>query len=453
MGIYKRFRGMSKKAKISLGGTVLYATTSLALPVYAVVQEPVQEVVQPVNLENIVTIDQAESLYKEKIAEYSADKIINIDELNNLYKVSSKLKELLPRKSNELITEYSEKGVELEKVDSEIKKYNQQLESNKKLRLLADVRERLDKEVLIYYPALIDKSRGNVVYGAGDNLTGGLNTVLKDIISKANNILKEAFNDNSLERILKYKYYDMNDILVIYNIIQGRDTSLDLEKEKKILLEISGLEKQKAEILAQNQEVLVIKEGMENIENLIDQNSKQNHLYKRYFEQKDFIKNWEGQFGNFNKEWAVGLIKEIVMQDKGLKGGDLDDHMREIRRNNMEVISNLESNIRNYGFDVEVEDISNPAAKRIPWWLGTIALGFGIPIVRNLIVKKYVKSKKANDGEYFAAGFVGTANGVVGLAFDGFHPLVLPVRLLSPLILQPAFKLFKIDPCKSFVES
>ncbi|MBU4502906.1 MAG: hypothetical protein KKA79_10000, partial [Nanoarchaeota archaeon] len=75
------------------------------------------------------------------------------------------------------------------------------------------------------------------------------------------------------------------------------------------------------------------------------------------------------------------------------------------------------------------------------------------PIVRNLVVKKYVKSKKANDGEYLVAGFVGAANGLVGLAFDGLHPLVLPVRLLSPLVLQPAFKLLKIDPCKAFVES
>ena len=71
-----------------------------------------------------------------------------------------------------------------------------------------------------------------------------------------------------------------------------------------------------------------------------------------------------------------------------------------------------------------------------------MSVGWILPIVRNLIVKKYIKGDKADGEEMFFSGFGGAINGALGVfLIDGLHPLVFPARMLTPVVLQPLFKL------------
>ncbi|MBU4501010.1 MAG: hypothetical protein KKA79_00335, partial [Nanoarchaeota archaeon] len=101
MKVYKKFNGMSKKAKAALIGTTLYAAT-LALPVYAAVEQTGDRVVKTVDVDNLQTLDQLNVLYKTKIEEYSADKLLVPDEMDNLYIIESKRKEILKEKITNL---------------------------------------------------------------------------------------------------------------------------------------------------------------------------------------------------------------------------------------------------------------------------------------------------------------------------------------------------------------
>ena len=78
MELYKKFKGMSKKAKLGLVGTALYTTTSLALPAYAVVKQDLAEV-KPISAAEFASIDsfeKADKLYNEKLSLYAGDNLL-----------------------------------------------------------------------------------------------------------------------------------------------------------------------------------------------------------------------------------------------------------------------------------------------------------------------------------------------------------------------------------------
>ena len=74
--------------------------------------------------------------------------------------------------------------------------------------------------------------------------------------------------------------------------------------------------------------------------------------------------------------------------------------------------------------------------------LGWQLIGGFFPLFRNLVLKKYLRGSKANEGEYVVSGLAGVINGLVGTLFlDSLHPWVYPFRtLITPLIFQPFFK-------------
>ena len=63
-----------------------------------------------------------------------------------------------------------------------------------------------------------------------------------------------------------------------------------------------------------------------------------------------------------------------------------------------------------------------------------------------------IKGNKVRDDEHMLSVCAGGFNGLLGMGIDGLHPLVYPARMLSPLLLQPIFKLMKADPCKAMVD-
>ncbi|MCG2718691.1 MAG: hypothetical protein L6408_07655, partial [Nanoarchaeota archaeon] len=77
MKMYNKWKGMNKKAKICLAGTAIYTAATLALPAYATIsaREEYQskEEVQIARLADIKTTAEADSIFNQKLAEYSSD--------------------------------------------------------------------------------------------------------------------------------------------------------------------------------------------------------------------------------------------------------------------------------------------------------------------------------------------------------------------------------------------
>jgi len=83
---------------------------------------------------------------------------------------------------------------------------------------------------------------------------------------------------------------------------------------------------------------------------------------------------------------------------------------------------------------------------KIPSWVLT-AFGLIFPPIRNVLLKKYLRGKKAKGDEYFSSFFLGglMGNGIIGSNLDRLHPLVFPFRMLmTPIIFQPLFKKTKL---------
>jgi len=452
MKLYKKFKRMKTSAKMGLVGTALYATT-LAAPVYSAVKEEIVQPIQPINMEQITNSEQAGTLYNEKLIEYTSDKFLESKEIENLYTIKSKEKELMVSERKGLIDNYNgDIGEKIEKIDTEITQCRQILDGSKKIKSLNGTRKDLEEKILVYYPALVDKSKGNIVYEANYDLPRDYNKVFKELVIEADKILRELYNDNSLKPLTDGKYYyDLNDVLVLYNILQGKDSGPDLNKEKSILVRISNLENEKEGLLKANPDFLTLKSNIESFEKNIVKNSEIAHILKRYIDNKGYVKEFEEKFGNYNNKLSIGFLKEKFLRKKGMKR-DLEYMTADIQTNQEGIILGLGLHLKSYNLTTSIEEIGNPAKTRLSWFLGSIILGVGFPVVRNLIVKKYVKGKEATGAEYILTTFVGVGNGIGGVVLDGLHPLVFPVRMLTPLVFQPVFKLFKIDPCKAIAD-
>ena len=64
-------------------------------------------------------------------------------------------------------------------------------------------------------------------------------------------------------------------------------------------------------------------------------------------------------------------------------------------RKNKNIVPNLEKYLADEGYDVEVSDLGNPAKTFLSYTWGGV-LGLLFPMVRNLLVKSYVKGKKSS---------------------------------------------------------
>ena len=79
-------KGMKKSVKVGLATSAVYAATSLALPAFAHLGNPIQSL----DIKEVTTVEQTKSLYKEKLAEYAVDKIIDHNEIAQLVEIKDK---------------------------------------------------------------------------------------------------------------------------------------------------------------------------------------------------------------------------------------------------------------------------------------------------------------------------------------------------------------------------
>jgi len=449
---------MRTSAKLGLVGTALYAAT-LAAPVYAAVKQEVKPV-EPVNLEQITTIEQADNLYKEKITEYASDGLFKFDEFKNIYKIQNKRYDLI-KKEKEILDEKYSISADIAKLDEKIDEYNNKLTDDGQVPVFDVVREKLESNILAYYKGLIqDKdSKWNVTYSAETILEPELNIIFKEIVSETDKILKNCYKDDMLDMVLNKEEYKLRDILTIYAITERNDR-FDKNREDYLRQKLTELEEKKKVILGSEKNI-ALKEKINRLDETLTHISYGVGYIDVYFSYKKDIDQFEKKYGNFNKMFARSHVSNYLLEKKGLRptGGDrfnsLEHAEKEFRDQQKLVITYLDKYLKSENLEVKIEELGNPAKKRMPWWFGSFILGIGFPIVRNMLIKKYVRGKEMKDGfEYFLSSLAGLGNGLTGFFFlDGLHPLVYPTRmLLTPLVFQPAFKLFKFDPCKNITE-
>ncbi|MBU4502624.1 MAG: hypothetical protein KKA79_08560 [Nanoarchaeota archaeon] len=457
MKVYKKFKGMSKKAKASLIGTTVYAAT-LALPVYAAVEQELKQPMHPISLEHITTSEQAVNLYKEKLVEYTSDKFLEEQELKNLYDLNLKKKELFTQKKYDFELQYS-KGIDVEYIVEQIDAYDEKLTTSSRVPVFKGVKERLENDILSFYHGILgNDEKLKVVYSADTEVYTKLTPVLKEIISDTDKIMKEYYNDNKLELLLEMDSYRLNDVLTLYGLMGRRDKFV-MAQEDPIIKKIKDLYQQKDSILNSDQNV-ALKNKINSLEEMLDNVARVLRHFSEYLDHKSDVDDFEKKYGNHNKDITHSLVVSYQFERKGLQPSKrdrfdaLEIQEKKFKKENIEVIFNLENYFSSQGLEAKIAEIGNPAAKRIPWWLGTWIIGFLGPIARNIAIKAYMRGGKMKDGcEYFFSGACGAANGLVGaFLIDGLHPLIFPARMLSPLIIQPAFKLLKIDPCRKISE-
>ncbi|MCG2718534.1 MAG: hypothetical protein L6408_06860, partial [Nanoarchaeota archaeon] len=253
MKVYKKFKGMSKKAKASLIGTTVYAAT-LALPVYAAVEQELKQPMHPISLEHITTSEQAVNLYKEKLVEYTSDKFLEEQELKNLYDLNLKKKELFTQKKYDFELQYS-KGIDVEYIVEQIDAYDEKLTTSSRVPVFKGVKERLENDILSFYHGILgNDEKLKVVYSADTEVYTKLTPVLKEIISDTDKIMKEYYNDNKLELLLEMDSYRLNDVLTLYGLMGRRDKFV-MAQEDPIIKKIKDLYQQKDSILNSDQNV------------------------------------------------------------------------------------------------------------------------------------------------------------------------------------------------------
>jgi len=456
---------MKTSAKLGLVGTALYATT-LAAPVYAAVKEEIKpEIIQPINIETIVTVEQADNLYKEKLIEYSLDKIIKTQELANLSTIQQAKKDLLTKEKENLQNEYAKIEDKIRAINQEIYNNIGALKDGEDIDILADVRSKFDKGILRYYPALLSNEKGNLTYSAETPLQPELNIEFKNILVEANKILMEYYKDDGLKIILSQDQHNLNNVLAFHNLITDKKSFSDEVKEENLRKKINVLEEEESNIINSEESVL-LKKKISELESALVGDSQILVYSKNYFDHKMDTEDFKSKFGDFRKYFAVSIAKIDGLDDEGLerwlKERETEGNLKgfflaggHFRDNQKKIMSNLESYFKAEGFDVKIEKLENPGRTKIPgWFLSSLGLGLVFPIMRNIVVKKYVKGKETSGEEYGGTIVAGAINGIAGMiVLDSLHPLVYPVRMITPLVFQPLFKLLKIDPCASLSEA
>lgn len=441
MRYLSRLKGIKTRTKIGLASSIVYCSASLALPAFA----NTNTAIQPINVEQITTAQQAETLYQQKLEAYAGDKKIDSQEVRNLYKIQEVRKDLLEKQRESLVEEYLEKETETKSISSRIKVYQEKLKAEG--HVLNQTKDKLEKNILKYYPSLINKEKGNLVYSADTSLESELNSVFRSIALEADRILKEHYQDNSVELLAKKKEYTLNNVLALYTILTAKRENVYLDKDlkEKLTKDIFGLEKKRDHVF---KKTTSIREELYSIDDWRATNSEIITRFQEYNDFKKEIEEFKEKYGDFNNQPFMSLLADNILRKK--TGLNRREKQRGFERKQEEIKSGLEAYIReNTSFDVEVELPKNPTDFMFPRMFG-VCFGILFPMVRNGLIKAYMRGPDAREEEWVGSFFAGMGNGFAGLfLLDGLHPLVWPIRMCSPLIFQPIFKILKWHPLES----
>ncbi|MCG2717945.1 MAG: hypothetical protein L6408_03815 [Nanoarchaeota archaeon] len=374
--------------------------------------------------------------------------------MENIYKIHQKRRVFLESDKEAIKQDFKETKNKIEILDNKINKYIEDLEYGQKIDVLSGTRENFEKQILCYYVGLIgEEDSVNVDYSAESPIDEKIIPIFKEIIIDADRILKKYYKDARLEILLSKDSYQIKDILSVNKLIQRSDY-YDKSKENDIKKKIGDIKAEKENLISIPANSSLLK-NMENLNKAIESNINFVYYAEKYFEHKKSIEDFKEKYGDMSKQWMISFFKYKLLDKEGLDTKSRHNTTwglivagRDFDADREEVVSNLESMLKIEGSEPSIESFGNPAKLKFPWWLGNILIGIGLPVIRNMILKGYIK-KDADGEEYAGTFFAGLFNGIMGgVLIDGLHPLVMPARMLSPLLLQPIFKVLHIDPCK-----
>ncbi|MBU4502904.1 MAG: hypothetical protein KKA79_09990 [Nanoarchaeota archaeon] len=481
MKIYKKFKGMSKSKKIGLVSAAVY-TSSLALPVYGAIEVVQQKPVEPINIEHVVTAEQARELYKEKINEYSIDKKLHHQEIKNLYVIVEKGIVLEESDEKQKSDEYWQRNSDVygkilgldrdlkylenptDKINDEINyaKYKLNLidehikeePKNKEVFVnhkesLAKIKDTLNNLIQVYYPGLLKSSRtdyNNLHFSVNEGLVGNLEEKLLPLIKEADQIFQMVFDS-----------YDINQFrhsnLSIQDIVSLREV-LKLPMKAKEYIPVDYSKKRAEQIILINQLTeKAIKAGQEynsqheemkvkldNLKREYEVIKGKKFVYNEFFEEKkNTFKSYVDVFGEIdkllekyegvNKYWADSMVLSDIKYDSNIndEGYDFKDEIKD-----------LEEMLKEDGFDLKVEGFNNPTRTKFPLW-ATWPLAVAFEGIRRLLISRYVIRRELDI--FDCAETVVVSGFLAPFFFDGLHPLVFPLRMFAmPFIEEPLRK-------------
>jgi len=396
-----KFKRLSKRTKIALVGTVLYAA-ALASPIYAATEEaqPVAEAQPQVEK----TLDQYSALelkakYEEDLYEATKDKMLIGPEIENLHKLMSKYLEVKKKEHSDLL-----------KGDTNVTDMDPSLVGTIDL-IIKD----FEKDILVYYPGLCSGNQGYLLkYDAFNNIKEV--ETFKSLLNRAYELKKGGV----LENLLKKETYEVKDLVIFKEILDSYAISRDLAYNKDII--------KPSEATAEQVKRIVVKR----LSLPDDQLEFIRDSYKHYLDAMD------KEHAKSKKYFSAGV--DMDRNNKYLGVGQDNNFFKD------SMVDNLEGLIQLQGYqNVEIKPfyygIKWPGKfPKIPMW-AWLASGLIFPFVRTGFTAKYMNRKY--DSLDLGGNFMNILLGTI--AFDGLHPLVFPARIfLVPFVEEPIRKIFKI---------
>lgn len=466
-----RWKGMKKSTKIGLAISTAYVAANLAIPVFA--NQAEKQIIDPINIEQITTTEQAENLYKEQLSEYAQDKKINPQEIRNLYsiikkgrdidkisEVEQKLKMQYDELTQQIIFLGSEKEnllTPIKKIDKKISQGNEELtrieEEAKNAQKfseyennLENLRKGLDKLINEYYPGLIEdkKSEYNLQYNSGDRLIKAAEESLYPLLRETIDIFGKIEHPKSQE--VQYLWHKG---LTIHEMVHFRKLLGSIEDLKATLKNYSELKKEQSDLIQQlEQEKSLIKEKLnpqlktleEEItareQRLSELKQKKNGhivfssqklaLFEDYIKALEKREEFVKKYTDSNKYWSIS----VTLKSKFEGGSNNKEYNFENK------VASLENLLKNgEGLDVRVENITNPTSVKLDPVI-TVFGGVMFSLLRNIILANCIIRRDPDVFDYLAEPFLTTMLGLFLL--DGLHPLIYPIRLVAiPFIMEP----------------
>lgn len=439
MKTYNRLKRMKKSTKVSLLSCAVYTATALAVPAFA--NQAELPVFQPVNIEHITSIEQAKNVYNAKLAEYSQDKKMTFDELTQLAKIKRKERTILKTQLEPLEKEKQELETKLGLVDRTVKPYKEkltdldvQLQNPDVKKILEENLKDYEKQILEYYPGLIDRGNMGIIYDAKTELHYNFREAFNNIVGKTHDILKENYGDESLKDI-RGRTITLREVVAFHKILTKKISMLKetgkiedhslLSTKQDLINKINDLESEKNTIINSG----LIKKLETKIEPLNEQIRQISRSpVVEYSERHEAIK--EFLLWSSNKD--LSRYRSLSLVDLCRHYGDYD--AKKLRQNwgdGNKLMTKLEPYFKEQGFEVDIVDkLPNPTIPKWPLW--TIPIVLAAPILRNILLMSYLGGGKQNGEDYWASfGFGMAENALFYTIFDVFHPLVFPIRMVA----------------------
>ncbi|MCG2718688.1 MAG: hypothetical protein L6408_07640 [Nanoarchaeota archaeon] len=481
MKMYRQFKGMNKKAKICLAGTILYTAATIALPVYASVKS------ENTSLENLATSEQVKTVYDQKIKEYTADKELKQDEIRDLDKIISRGSELednehfayrerinkrfyslkeqvdvLTSGKEDLLKPVYDVDAKLTNEKNELKVIEKNLEVEDNHRKvfdsheqeIQDIRTEINRIVNIYYPGLLMKDNAdyNVIYNPHERIDIKFSAEFRRLIQKrADPIFRIVFHNNDLDYFDDYRDLRVRDILIFREII-NEDYEVKFDSKgygfmmQNQLRVVSDIEQKKKQIKAElnprlidfNQKITDLEKELVTVKN--------EREFKHFFQYRTEI--FSSYMEALRKRQDFVEQKGIDCQDYWVTSFFLAEGKMERRYNDKGYnfgnrIKNLEAVLARKGLkDIDVEDITNPTRARFPLW-AMLPLSIGLSVLRRTVLRAYVIKRKDDPVDVLEPIMLGIMGPMI---LDALHPVVFPLRNIAvPFIEEPLRKVFGLS--------